>query len=251
VNPLLSSGLLAASMLLGQTGEPAAGGKSVVPPPPTMQTTQPTQPAPRPIIGWFNREDRPIINKISGWFKRDQPEPKPGPTVQPSKGVIRETEAPPLVAPTTPTPPGSTDFPRKLPNPSTKVQTPSTPVAKETVVAPQDVEQASLQETIQPKTAKTPILPKNANKIGRDEKFEWITGQIELENGNYVMYYATPETIDTYKGRIVLAPQKADMTQFRRGDLVSIRGQLVQRPTPQGIVAIYRVSDASLIERAK
>jgi uncharacterized cupin superfamily protein len=248
VNPILSSGLLAASMLLGQTGEPTTGGgKIVVPSPPTMQPTQPAQPTQRTLLGWLNREERPILHKIQGWFKRDQPEAKPGPFVPTRGGVNRETDAPPQLKPT----PGSNDFPRKLPNPSSQIKAPSEPIAKEAPAVPPEVQQASLQQTAAPKAATSPILPQNASKVGRDGKFEWITGQVELENGNFVMYYATPETVDKYNGRIVLAPQKADMTQFRSGDLVSIRGQLVQRPTPQGIMPIYRVSHASLIERPK
>ena len=100
-------------------------------------------------------------------------------------------------------------------------------------------------------STKNPILPNLVNKIGRDEKFEWITGQIEVENGNFVMYYATPETVDKYNGRIALVPQKADLSQFRHGDLVSVRGQLAQRPSSQGMVPIYRITHASLIERPK
>ena len=95
VNPILSSGLLAASMLLGQTGEPTTGGgTTIVPAPPTMQPTQPAQPTQRPVLGWFTREDRPIMNKIQGWFKRDQPEAKPGPYIPARGGVIREPDAP-------------------------------------------------------------------------------------------------------------------------------------------------------------
>ena len=51
-------------------------------------------------------------------------------------------------------------------------------------------------------------------------------------------------------GRIVLAPQKADMSQFKHGDLVSVRGDLVHRPTAAGMMPIYRITHASLIERA-
>src|SRR5437867_3208367 len=109
---LFSGSLLAASMLLGQTGD-----KTVVPATPAVQQT----PTRGPILGWFQREDRPVINRIQGWFRRDQPEAQP----------------------------------------------------------------------------------------------------------------------------------QADMSQFRKGDLVSIRGQLVQRPAGNGMIPIYRVTQASLIERPK
>ena len=95
------------------------------------------------------------------------------------------------------------------------------------------------------------IRPQLATKIGRDEKFEWITGQFEVENGSLVLYYATPETIDKHSGRIVLQPQQVDMSQFRRGDLISVRGQIVQIRTAQGMIPAYRLTTANLIERPK
>jgi uncharacterized cupin superfamily protein len=245
VSQILSSGLLAASMLLGQTSEPpTTSGKIIVPEPPTIQQTQPAQ---RPILGFFNRDDRPVLNRISGWFKRDQPEtPSQGKIVQPVRSVpTRETEAPPLANPT------PTDFPRKLPNPSSQALKKADVVAQEAPVTPTEIQQTSLQKPAVTLSAQSPILAQLSNKIGRDEKFEWVTGQLEIENGNYVLYYATPETIDKLHGRIVLAPQQADMSKFRRGDLVSVRGQLVQRQTTQGMIPIYRVSFASLIERPK
>lgn len=195
---------------------------------------------PRPILGWFSREDRPVLHRIQGWFKRDQPEgPPQGKSTSPSRGgVIREPEKPRLLDPV-PSPVPPIDFPRKMPNPQSKAP-----------AAPPEVQAASMQAAARAPSAKGPILAQHAKRVGRDEKFEWITGQIEIENGNYVMYYATPEMIDKYHGRILLAPQNVDISQFRRGDLVSVRGQLMQRPTTQGI-PIYRVSSASLIERPK
>jgi hypothetical protein len=239
VSPILSSSLLTATMILGQTGEPPPlSGQSVAPAGPTVQQTQPMQ---RPILGWFGREDRPVLHRLQAWFKRDQPEGQPqGKSMSPSRGgVIREPEKPRLLDPV-PSPVPPLDFPRKMPNPQSK-----TPAA-----AP-EVQPASLQPAARAQSMKNPILPQHAKRVGRDEKFDWITGQIEIENASYVMYYATPETIDKYHGRIVLAPQKVDLSQFRRGDLVSVRGQLVQRPTTQGMIPTYRVSVASLIDRPK
>jgi uncharacterized cupin superfamily protein len=150
------------------------------------------------------------------------------------------------VAPMSETPPtpGSTDFPRKLPNSVTQPKAPS-----ESSTPAKDLTQTT---QIVPPTVKSPILPQLANKMGRDEKFEWITGQLERENGNFVLYYATPETVDKYNGRIVLVPDnKTDLTQFRKGDLVSVRGTVTQRQTTQGAVPLYRVTIANLIERPK
>lgn len=255
MNALISSGLLAATMVLGQSGEPGnkvvivsdsailqAQGQPAQPMAPFIQ--QPAQqPSSRPILGWFSREDRPIMSKISSWWKREPEPSKNGPPPMSDKGVvIRETPATPTSKSSNPPAPLPNDFPRKLPNPQSKT-TPPAPAA--------NIQQANVQPTTQPRAAKTPIAPQFANKIGRDEKFEWMTGQYEIENGNHVLYYATPETIDKYNGRIVLMPQQVEMNQFKKGDLVSVRGQLAQRQTSQGTVPIYRITSAALIERPK
>jgi uncharacterized cupin superfamily protein len=236
MNDLLNSGQLAASMLLGQAGEPAP--KTVVPVGPIVQP----MPARGPILGWFQREDRPVMNRIQGWFRRDQMETVPqGKILQPK--VIKQTDAPPIAPP-----PTINDFPRKLPNSSGQAPKKADTIAKDT---PKEVQQTSLQQPAAATKVKSPILAQLANKMGRDEKFEWVTGQLEIENGNYVIYYATPETIDKYNGRIVLSPQKADMSQFRKGDLVSVRGELIQRSSANGMIPVYRITHASLIERPK
>lgn len=232
MSQFISSGLLAASMLLGQPGEP---GKIV----PSGPVVQQAQPARGPIIGWMKRDDRPVLNRIQGWFKRDQPDTS-SKYVQPNV-IKKETEAPPII-----TPPTSNDFPRKLPNPTSQ-----TPAKKEVIVVKEATKTVQQAAATQPDKAKSPILPQLANKMGRDDKFEWITGQLEIEHGAYVIYYATPETIDKYQGRMVLTAQPADMKDLRKGDLISIRGQLVQRPAGQATITTYRVTHASLIERPK
>src|ERR1700722_9538672 len=122
MNSLLGGGLLAASMLLGQTPEPPA--KNIVPAPPAIQPTQPSQ---RPILGFFSREDRPIINKISGWFKRDQPDANQ-PGIKGKDKVIRDAP-PPMPTPNpAAAPPASSDFPRRLPNPTSKAPTTPEPL---------------------------------------------------------------------------------------------------------------------------
>lgn len=256
MNALLGSGVLAAGLLLGQPGSlitPPASGPNATPIQ-QVQAQQPsgpvvqqgsTQQPSRSLFNWFSREDRPLMSKITNWWKRDQPEVrKDGPMIVPApkETIIRETPAIPTSKPNvTPTPSTTpSDFPRKLPNPQSKGGT----------IDPK-VQQTSVQMTAPPNGGKYPILPAFTNKIGRDEKFEWITGQLEIENKNFVLYYATPETVDKYHGRIVILPQKNELDQFKKGDLISVRGQLTQRTTAQGTVAIYRISSAGLIERAK
>ncbi len=240
MNTFFGSGLLAASMFVGQGSEPAPKGGTTVGPVPAA-----TQPSSRPIFGWFSRgDDRP---RFGGWFKRDsKDQPKDAGPIQTKGSTIKP-------AITTPTPlPESNDFPRRLPNPSSQSKTTSPTVAKVKPAAPaKDVQQATLQQIAVPKGGKSPISSQLANKIGRDEQFEWITGQLEIENGNHVLYYATPETVDKFHGRIVLLPQQVDMKEFKKGDLVSVRGTVVQRQTTQGMVPVYRLTIASLIERPK
>ena len=67
---LLSGGLLAASMLLGQAGD---APKTVVPPPPTLQPMQPTQPT-RPILGWMGVVDERVDYAMVGEMARMRPD---------------------------------------------------------------------------------------------------------------------------------------------------------------------------------
>ena len=268
--------LLAAGLLIGQTGEPPV----VSPPPgakvyvfnnglltPAGETPKPglfgrkdvvvADPSDAPKPGLFGRKDtvvaepseppkqgflfrrdgtepnRPILNKIQGWFKRDR---GPATSTEPPLGV------PPAPAPVAPAP-SPNDLPKKLPNtPTIKDQaTLGPPKAVEPAVTPASLKQG-------PISGKTPILAANANRIGRDDKFAWITGQLEIEaGGKYVLYYATPETVDTYHGRITLVAQQVNMQTFQSGDLISVHGHLASR----GGSTTYHLIDANLIERPK
>ncbi len=213
VNPLISGGLLAASMVLGQTSEPPTTIQQAQAQTPAPAATQPQQTS-RPIIGWFTREDRPVMSRIQGWFKRD-PKDEPKDTAPtPSKSTVtRETVSPPTSQTAPPVTPAN-DFPRKMPQPQSKGKTTPESIVQDN---PADIQQATLKQVALPTNTKSPILPQFADKIGRDEKFEWITGQIEIEDGKHVLYYSTPEVVDQYHGRIVLSPEQVDMKQFKRG----------------------------------
>jgi hypothetical protein len=250
MNALVSGSILVASMFVAQAESPRIVVKDAVPTPlagqvaPAPGVGPQQQPMQRPILGWFSQSERPLISRWQKWWKGDDRR-DPVPNNFPGKdGVIREP------APVGPAPlaPGTNDFPRKLPNSTSQGTTAKPEGAKAEASKP--VQQTALRE--QPAaTAKSPILPQFANKMGRDEKFEWITGQLEIENGNHVIYYATPETVDKFHGRIVVLAQKDELKQLSRGDLISVRGTLTQRQTLQGSVPIYRLTDANLIERPK
>ncbi len=270
VNAILSSSLLATGMFLGQGGDTPSGPTIITNTSPTPLTTQlvpqgtPVQQGPiigqsqpqqqqqqqqsRPLFGWFNREDRPIMSKIQGWFKRDtqdtpaQPAKLFGPR---TTNTPRDIVTPPPVITSPPTVP-SNDVPRKLPNPSSQNGQP-----RDLIVSASTTSKVTEAPAVQQSTVRYPIAAQFTNKIGRDDKWEWATGQIEVENGYYVLYYATPETEDSHRGRIVILPVQVDMSQFRRGDLISVQGSLARGQTKMGVVPVYRISHASLIERAK
>jgi hypothetical protein len=90
------------------------------------------------------------------------------------------------------------------------------------------------------------ISPKFVNKIGHEDDYSWVTGQLDKENGRWVIRYATPETIDRFGGVVFLAPG-VDMGNVKQGDLVSATGQ-VQGQTGG---AQYRATSINLIERGE
>ena len=116
---------------------------------------------------------------------------------------------------------------------------------------PEPPPKLNYQQPIAPSGAKSPIHAQFTDRIGRDDRFEWITGQLEVEYNNLVIYYATPETVDKYHGRVVVIAPQNELNAFKRGDLISVRGQLMQRPTGQGIVPVYRIEQGHLIERPR
>lgn len=278
--------VVAASLLLGQASDiPPASPQQPAPRTYNYSggVLVPVGDAQKPALAGRDAPDtsRPILTKIRSWFRPGADAPphtiggndSPKATFKPIAPIAPAVETP--AAP-------PVDLPRKLPSsqaftpknevrviqqqastgkPKTveskaaslnvempivdapKVETPKADAPKTETPKAEVVSSVSLKAT---PSAPTPILPVNANRIGRDEKFEWVTGQLEIEKGRFVLYYATPETVDTHHGRIQLSPQKIDMTQFRNGDLVSVRGQL-----RAGVNPVYQLTGADLIERPK
>jgi uncharacterized cupin superfamily protein len=277
--------VVAASLLLGQASDAPPTGPQPAPRTYTYSggVLVPVGDAQKPALSGREAPDnsRPILSKIRSWFKSGADAPphtfggndSPKATFKPMAPIAPAVEAPAA-------PPA--ELPRKLPSiqaftPKNEVRviqqqaatdkpkiveskTESPKVEMPKADAPNvETPKAEAPKTETPKTeavssvslkaapsAATPILPINANRIGRDEKFAWVTGQLEIEKGRFVLYYATPETVDTHHGRIQLNPQKIDMTQFRTGDLVSVRGQLRAGASP-----VYQLTGADLIERPK
>jgi hypothetical protein len=229
-----SLSLMAASLMLGQATD--------IPPGPAVQPSGKVYVYNNGQLVPYGESPRsesrhPILHRIHGWFgKRNNTVPSgpamtvetaPPPLITPNAGAVKDNAAPPMPPATVPT----GDYPRKMPlsfGPPAPITETVSPAAMHSLPTP----------------AKTPISPANLNRVGRDEKFEWVTGQLEMEKGQQVLYYATPETVDPHHGRIVLNPLRVDMRSFHSGDLISVHGHL----NPNGV---YLLTNADLIEQAR
>jgi hypothetical protein len=89
------------------------------------------------------------------------------------------------------------------------------------------------------------ISPRFTDKVGQPGDYSWITGQLEVRNGAYIIHYATPETVDQHNGSLQLAVDAKALGNVRNGDLVSVHGNVVQ----QSGRTLYRVQGIDLIER--
>jgi hypothetical protein len=89
------------------------------------------------------------------------------------------------------------------------------------------------------------ILPKFVDKVGHQDDYSWITGQLGQVNGQWVILYATPETVDRFNGKLVLYGN-VDMRSFQVGDLVNVHGGLTAQG---GRLGAYQVHDINIIEK--
>jgi hypothetical protein len=93
------------------------------------------------------------------------------------------------------------------------------------------------------------------SKIGHETDYSWITGQLTFvhtgTSGVWVVRYATVDTEDRFGGSVVLAAN-VEMRNFREGDLVSVRGEVLNEGRATNILggALYRPSHIDMIERA-
>lgn len=90
------------------------------------------------------------------------------------------------------------------------------------------------------------ILPKFAGKIGHEEDYTWVTGQLGQLNGQWVIYYATPGEVDNFGGKLVLN-YRGDMRGLQIGDLITVSGGLTAQNGRLG--GAYQVNTLSLLER--
>ncbi len=137
------------------------------------------------------------------------------------------------------------------PRPTTPMQAYSAPVAA-----------APAQATVQTVTAyrpsnqqlELPLAKKYEEKVGHEQDYSWITGHlffVHADGGRWVVRYGLPGEVDKFGGSVVLAPG-VEMRNFREGDLVCIRGDILNedRTSPTLSGALYRVNTITMIERS-
>src|SRR5262245_13803073 len=123
---ILSTGLLAATMVVGQTtSEPPLATKQA-PLQSIVQTSPSSQPS-RPILGWLHRDDRPVMGRIQSWWKREPKEVVPNNF--PGRDEYKPIPVAPVSRPKETVPPA--EYPRKLPNPQSQGARPAAPIVKE------------------------------------------------------------------------------------------------------------------------
>lgn len=223
-------------------------------------------------------DNRPILSRIRGWFKKNddggdttirnesvQPAKSPPVTVQP------RTTAPEYFRrlPTTNEPPlgASPAQPIIQPKPAAPViRTPAkvAPVEEKPLtieIEPIQFRPAGSAKGVAPAVpleSSTPptsvAVPSNrpnliderfVNKVGQPGDYSWITGQLEIRGKTFVVHYATPETVDRFEGSLALSADSKLLANVRNGDLVSVRGIVVQQSGRN----VYRVQSIDLIER--
>lgn len=182
---------------------------------------------PRPPL--FSSGNRPILNKIGGIFGGNKQNQDNGAEVVP-------------------------DYYRRMPTSNSTPIITSEPPVGEKIIQPASMPTNNLKpinhQSVEPGVApkkNSPLLPQFANKVGHETDYSWVTGQLQQENGQWVVYYATPDTIEKFGGSMVLQPA-GEIRGAQNGDLVSVHGSVVQS---QGGRPVYRATRIDLIERTK
>jgi hypothetical protein len=105
-----------------------------------------------------------------------------------------------------------------------------------------------------PSAASSGIHQRFLDKVGHENDYSWVTGQLQYVHANgglWVVRYATVDTEDRFGGSVVLAPT-INMKNFREGDLVSVHGEILNEGRATTVLggALYRASHVDMIERA-
>lgn len=185
----------------------------------------------QPVYVEAPRENRPILSGLKRVF---------------GGGSMKETAATGEPMTIQQVPATMTSYPRKMPaGDAAPIAPPPSQLAPAS--GPQTNVAPISHNVVAAQTPAYQINPKLAGKIGRDDDFGWVTGQLQANpDGSYVIHYAPEGTIDKYQGRLSLHTSGVDMRRFRDGDLVSVRGGLY---TQTGYATVYRATGIDLIER--
>jgi hypothetical protein len=106
------------------------------------------------------------------------------------------------------------------------------------------------QQSVQPCV----IHPRYVTKIGHAPDFSSVTGQLlflHIDGGVWVVRYASVDAEDHFGGSVVLAPS-ASMHTFREGDLVTVRGEILNEGRASRYLGgpLYRASTVEMMDRA-
>lgn len=259
-----SFSLVTAALLVAQSPEPAAPGKTCAcakkqagaavqyVEPVAEQTTTSRR-------SFFGRDtstptERPILSKIQSWFgKKSEPTPTAAPayTAEPPQSLRM---APSLPARPTTTEPAAL-APQAYPTAPARAVTPTqhqTVVTPGVSVVPSATSTVAttnsapvVQTTIVPPSRPNRISPDLVSKVGHAEDYSWVTGQIRIENGVHVLHFAPPEVVDPHQGSFVLTSDR-DLRNLSDGAYVCVRGFVGGRSTGG---TTYRVTAVDVLPR--
>jgi hypothetical protein len=129
------------------------------------------------------------------------------------------------------------------------------PVKQPIAVAPvQVIQPRQIQPVAMTIEMPTAVTQRFQQKIGHEDDYSWITGQlhyVHADGGLWVLRYATVDTEDKFGGSVVLAPA-VNMKNFREGDLVSVRGEVLSEERASRALGgpRYRAVAVDMIDRA-
>ena len=105
-----------------------------------------------------------------------------------------------------------------------------------------------------PQALNLPLTKKAEDKIGHDDEYNWVTGQlfyVRTEGGKWVLRYGRLDEMDKYGGSVVLTPT-VEMRNFREGDIVCVYGQIINEGRASRALGgpLYRVSSINMVDRS-
>jgi hypothetical protein len=97
------------------------------------------------------------------------------------------------------------------------------------------------------------IHPRYVFRIGHEQDYSWVTGELfylHIDGGIWVVRYASVDMEDRYGGSVVLATATS-MHNFREGDLVTVRGEILNEGRASRYLGgpLYRASVIEMVDR--